>query len=50
MQIENNILIDDLLQRTEKCTRKVKGFEALTLNNCNLKMVNNGVFWNAWNI
>lgn len=30
MQIENNILIDDLLGRMEKCTRRVKEFEALS--------------------
>lgn len=40
MQTENNILIDDLLRRTEKSTDKVKQFEALTIDQLNQKKGN----------
>jgi hypothetical protein len=40
MQTENNILIDDLLRRIEKSTEKVKQFEALTIDQLNLKKGN----------
>jgi DinB superfamily len=38
MQIENNQLIDDLLQRMDKCTRSVKGFEVLSVNQLQFKI------------
>ncbi len=37
MQIENNQLIDDLLQRMDKCTRSVKGFEVLSVDQLQFK-------------
>jgi hypothetical protein len=40
MQIENNILIDDLLRRTEKSMEKVKQFESLTIDQLNYKSDN----------
>jgi hypothetical protein len=42
MQIENNILIDDLLRRMEKCTRMVKEFETLSNDQLQFK---NGERW-----
>ena len=42
MQIENNQLIDELLQRMKKCTRTVKGFEALSVGQLQFK---NGDRW-----
>jgi len=42
MQIENNQLIDELLQRMEKCTRIVKGFQALSVGQLQFK---NGDRW-----
>ena len=42
MQIENNQLIDELLARMKKCTRSVKGFEALSIGQLQFK---NGDRW-----
>ena len=42
MQIENNQLIDELLERMKKCTRLVKGFEALSVGQLQFK---NGDRW-----
>ncbi len=42
MQIENNQLIDELLERMKKCTRLVKGFEALSFGQLQFK---NGDRW-----
>jgi len=42
MQIENNQLIDELLARMKKCTRSVKGFEALSVGQLQFK---NGDRW-----
>jgi hypothetical protein len=42
MQIENNQLIDALLERMKKCTRTVKGFQALSVGQLQLK---NGDRW-----
>jgi hypothetical protein len=42
MQIENNQLIDELLERMKKCTRAVKGFEALPVGQLQFK---NGDRW-----
>jgi len=44
MQIENNQLIDDLLQRIENCTRTVKDFEILPINRLQFK---NGERWSV---
>ena len=44
MQIENNILIDDLLQRTEKCIRTVKDFQTLSIEQLQFK---NGERWSV---
>jgi hypothetical protein len=37
MQIDNNILITDLLQRIENCTNKVKQFESLSVEQLRFK-------------
>lgn len=44
MQIENNQLIDNLLQRMENCRRTVKEFEVLSLNRLQFK---NGDQWSV---
>ncbi len=44
MKVDNTILIDDLLKRIEECSKKVKHFEELTLDQLRFK---NG---NEWSI